>query len=151
MFSLLFALVLVSQVGQVDKKPTVPEEDLQSVIFGTGLSMYVHKSESGELEVWLELQTDGKFTNGWDSEVVERANKWANYASPNIHIKIEMKGGKWRIEEIYSAADPWNRGGTPMHEVADDYQGRRINTKTLNRLLADMRTAYHQYFGDEKK
>ena len=79
MLSLLLALVLVSQVGQVDKKPDVPE-DLKSLVFGTGLTVKTHQRKCG-------LVAEGKtFTAGWDEGVIDRANKWANYALPNLLI-----------------------------------------------------------------
>ena len=142
MFSLLLALVFVGQVGQVDKNPVVPE-GLKSLVFGTGLTVKAHQRKFGLV---TEVET---FTAGWDEGVIDRANKWANFARPNLLIHVEGKDGKWKIGEIFSAADPWERGGTPMHEVAREYSGKEVTMKTVNRLLADMKTAFHEHFAKE--
>lgn len=149
-FALKLVIVFVFLASDSVAEDKSHKYDLESQIFGTGLSVDIHLGKTAADDPWMELETGYEFSNGWDKRVVEKATSWANIAGPNIHIRITSpKEGVWIIDGIYSAADPWSKGGTPMHKVAEDYLWSRVSSKNLNRLLADMRTAYHEHFRNE--
>ena len=145
-FALFFLVTFIVTVATTaGGEPDKISKALKDECWGTVFEVREHADQ-------IHTNAGFYYTARWDSAVELKACRWAGGPGPNLTIEVAKDGDKMVMKRIYSVAQPWGKGKilTPMEEVAREYTGRPPTRKELNRLTADMRTAYHEYFSDRK-